>query len=52
MCLAGVDEVGLTVVVHEAAAADDVSVASQTLETQSQQLGSQVTQFLGKIRAA
>jgi methyl-accepting chemotaxis protein len=35
-----------------AAAADDVSVASQTLETQSKQLGSQVTQFLGKIRAA
>jgi methyl-accepting chemotaxis protein len=35
-----------------AAAADDVSRASQTLETQSQQLGSQVTQFLGKIRAA
>jgi methyl-accepting chemotaxis protein len=35
-----------------AAAADDVNLASQTLETQSQQLGSQVTQFLGKIRAA
>ncbi|HEY0912357.1 MAG TPA: HAMP domain-containing methyl-accepting chemotaxis protein [Bradyrhizobium sp.] len=35
-----------------AAAADDVSLASQTLETQSKQLGSQVTQFLGKIRAA
>jgi methyl-accepting chemotaxis protein len=35
-----------------ATAADDVNLASQTLETQSQQLGSQVTQFLGKIRAA
>ncbi|UPJ48998.1 HAMP domain-containing protein [Bradyrhizobium sp. 200] len=35
-----------------AAAAEDVKQASQTLETQSQQLGSQVTQFLGKIRAA
>ena len=35
-----------------AAAADDVKQASQTLETQSQQLGNQVTQFLGKIRAA
>jgi methyl-accepting chemotaxis protein len=35
-----------------AAAADDVSLASQTLETQSKQLGSQVTDFLGKIRAA
>jgi methyl-accepting chemotaxis protein len=35
-----------------AAAADDVHLASKTLETQSQQLGSQVTQFLGKIRAA
>jgi methyl-accepting chemotaxis protein len=35
-----------------AAAADNVNRASQTLETQSQQLGSQVTQFLGKIRAA
>ena len=35
-----------------AAAADNVNVASQTLETQSQQLGNQVTQFLGKIRAA
>jgi methyl-accepting chemotaxis protein len=35
-----------------AAAADDVKRASETLETQSQQLGSQVTQFLGKIRAA
>jgi hypothetical protein len=31
---------------------DDVKRASETLETQSQQLGSQVTQFLGKIRAA
>jgi len=35
-----------------AAAAEDVKQASQTLETQSQQLGNQVTQFLGKIRAA
>ena len=35
-----------------AAAADDVKRASETLETQSQALGSQVTQFLGKIRAA
>jgi methyl-accepting chemotaxis protein len=35
-----------------AAAADDVKRASETLETQSQQLGSQVTNFLGKIRAA
>jgi hypothetical protein len=34
------------------AAAEDVKHASATLETQSQQLGSQVTQFLGKIRAA
>jgi hypothetical protein len=29
-----------------------VKQASQTLETQSQQLGNQVTAFLGKIRAA
>jgi methyl-accepting chemotaxis protein len=35
-----------------AAAAEDVKSASETLETQSQQLGNQVTQFLGKIRAA
>jgi methyl-accepting chemotaxis protein len=35
-----------------AAAAEDVKRASETLETQSQQLGSQVTLFLGKIRAA
>jgi methyl-accepting chemotaxis protein len=35
-----------------AAAADDVKHASETLETQSQQLGNQVTQFLVKIRAA
>jgi methyl-accepting chemotaxis protein len=35
-----------------AIAADDVKHASETLETQSQQLGNQVTQFLGKIRAA
>jgi len=35
-----------------AAAAENVKLASETLETQSQQLGSQVTQFLGKIRAA
>ena len=35
-----------------AAAAEDVKHASETLETQSQQLGDQVTQFLGNIRAA
>ena len=35
-----------------AAAADNVKVASKTLEIQGQQLGNQVTQFLGKIRAA
>jgi methyl-accepting chemotaxis protein len=35
-----------------AAAAEDVRTASQTLETQSKNLGSQVTDFLGKIRAA
>ena len=35
-----------------AAAAEDVRHASQTLETQSQHLGNQVTDFLGKIRAA
>ena len=35
-----------------AVAADDVKRASESLETQSQQLGQQVTQFLGKIRAA
>ena len=35
-----------------ATAADDVNHASQTLEIQSQQLGNQVTQFLGKIRVA
>src|SRR4051812_12555242 len=35
-----------------AAAADDVKHASETLETQSKQLGTQVTSFLGKIRAA
>ncbi len=35
-----------------ASAADDVKHASETLETQSQQLGNQVTQFLGNIRAA
>ena len=35
-----------------AAAAENVKHASETLETQSQQLGNQVTQFLGKIRAA
>jgi hypothetical protein len=29
-----------------------VKQASQTLETQSQQLGNQVTDFLAKIRAA
>jgi methyl-accepting chemotaxis protein len=35
-----------------AAAAGNVKRASETLETQSQQLGNQVTDFLGKIRAA
>jgi methyl-accepting chemotaxis protein len=35
-----------------AAAAENVKHASETLETQSQQLGSQVTQFLSRIRAA
>jgi methyl-accepting chemotaxis protein len=35
-----------------AAAADNVKRASQTLETQSHQLGNQVTEFLSKIRAA
>src|SRR4051812_24771138 len=35
-----------------AAAADNVKIASEMLETQSQQLGDQVTQFLGRIRAA
>ncbi len=35
-----------------AAAADNVKLASETLETQSQHLGNQVTDFLGKIRAA
>jgi methyl-accepting chemotaxis protein len=35
-----------------AAAADNVKRASETLETQSQQLGHQVTAFLGRIRAA
>jgi methyl-accepting chemotaxis protein len=35
-----------------AAAAENVKGASQTLETQSQHLGHQVTDFLGKIRAA
>jgi methyl-accepting chemotaxis protein len=35
-----------------AAAAEHVKQASETLETQSQQLGSEVTEFLGKIRAA
>ena len=35
-----------------AAAAADVQHASETLEQQSRQLGIQVTQFLGKIRAA
>lgn len=35
-----------------ATAAEDVKHASETLETQSQQLGNQVTQFLGRIRAA
>ncbi len=35
-----------------AAAAENVKSASATLETQSQHLGNQVTDFLGKIRAA
>jgi methyl-accepting chemotaxis protein len=35
-----------------AAAADNVKHASETLETQSQHLGRQVTEFLAKIRAA
>jgi methyl-accepting chemotaxis protein len=35
-----------------AAAADNVKQASEILENQSQQLGGQVTEFLGKIRAA
>ena len=35
-----------------AAAAEEVNDASQTLETRSQQLGNQVTDFLEKIRAA
>jgi methyl-accepting chemotaxis protein len=35
-----------------AAAAENVRQASETLETQSLQLSSQVTEFLGKIRAA
>jgi len=35
-----------------AAAAENVKHASQTLETQSQRLSTQVTEFLGKIRAA
>ncbi|WP_375312562.1 methyl-accepting chemotaxis protein [Bradyrhizobium sp. A5] len=35
-----------------AGAADNVKQASETLETQSRQLGEQVSDFLGKIRAA
>jgi methyl-accepting chemotaxis protein len=35
-----------------AAAAENVKLASETLEIQSQQLGSHVTEFLDKIRAA
>jgi methyl-accepting chemotaxis protein len=35
-----------------AAAAESVKQASKTLETQSQHLGTQVNEFLGKIRAA
>ncbi len=35
-----------------AAAAENVKGASETLETQSQHLGNQVTEFLGRIRAA
>jgi methyl-accepting chemotaxis protein len=34
------------------AAAQDVKVASETLATQTRQLGNEVTDFLGKIRAA
>jgi hypothetical protein len=33
-------------------AAANVKQASETLETQSRQLGGQVTDFIGKIRAA
>ncbi|WP_439399979.1 hypothetical protein ACRQ5Q_37285 [Bradyrhizobium sp. PMVTL-01] len=36
----------------KADAADNVKQASETLETQSRQLGQQVSDFLGKIRAA
>ncbi len=35
-----------------AAAANDVKRASETLETQSQAVGGQITQFLARIRAA
>jgi methyl-accepting chemotaxis protein len=35
-----------------ATAAEHVKDASETLETQSQHLGNQVTEFLGRIRAA
>jgi methyl-accepting chemotaxis protein len=35
-----------------AAAAENVKAASETLESQSKHLGDQVTEFLGKIRAA
>jgi hypothetical protein len=35
-----------------ASAADNVKQASETLETQSQHLGQQVTEFLARIRAA
>jgi methyl-accepting chemotaxis protein len=34
------------------AAAENAKGASETLETQSQHLGNQVTEFLGRIRAA
>jgi hypothetical protein len=36
----------------DAAAASNVKHASETLETESLQLSNQVTEFLGKIRAA
>lgn len=36
----------------DAGAADNVRRASETLEAWSQHLGNQVTDFLGKIRAA
>jgi hypothetical protein len=35
-----------------AVAANNVKLASETLEIQSENLGTQATEFLGKIRAA